>query len=193
VRIRKLVASSSALIAAAIFGVATASAASAASPHGNAVAAASAVNAGAFETSARSIPTVPAVPKTPSTPKNGQCAGAWGNVVSNVVFQRATTGGLAWGFFLTKIAQEKLGPVVAVDITAATINNRAIHTPYAEHVQSSNYNFHASLKNYEFIGSRVLHTIKTGDKLNLIWFIEGSSGEDAYRYVRCTIPKPGAH
>jgi hypothetical protein len=32
------------------------------------------------------------------------------------------------GFFLTKIGKEKLGPVVAVDITSATINNRAIHT-----------------------------------------------------------------
>jgi hypothetical protein len=95
----------------------------------------------------------------------GSAPARWGNVVSNVFFQRAKTGGLAWGFFLTKIAQEKLGPAVAVDITSATINNRAIHTPYSKHVQSSNYNFHSSLKNYEFIGSRVLHTIKTGDRL----------------------------
>jgi hypothetical protein len=66
---------------------------------------------------------------------------------------------VAWpGVLLTKIAQEKLGPVVAVDITSATINDRAIHTPYSKHVQSSNYNFHSSLKNYDFIGSRVLHT-----------------------------------
>ena len=76
-----------------------------------------------------------------------QCAGVWGNVVSNVVFQRAKTGGLAWVLFLTKVAQEKLGPVVAVDITSATINDRAIHTTYSKHVQSSNYNCHSSLKN----------------------------------------------
>jgi hypothetical protein len=190
VRIRKLVASSAALIAAIIFGVASASAASAVPPYGNAVVTTSTVNAGGF---GRSVGRIGAEPASPQTPKNGQCAGAWGNVVSNLVFQRAKTGGLAWGFFLTKIAQEKLGAVVTADITSATINNRAIHTPYSKHVQSSNYNFHSSLKNYEFIGSRVLHTIKTGDKLYLLWVIEGSSGEGAYRYVRCTIPKPGAH
>lgn len=189
-RISKLVASSAALIAATIFGVASASAASAAPRYGNAVSAASAVNAGGF---GRPVGRVGAEQVSPQTPRNGQCAGTWGNVVSNVVFQRAKTGGLAWGFFLTKAARGKLGSVVAVDITSATINNKAIHTPYSEHVQSSNYNFHSSLKNYEFIGSRTLHTIKTGDKLYLLWSIEGSSGAGAYRYVRCTIPAPGAH
>jgi hypothetical protein len=139
VRIRKLVVSSAALIAAIIFGVASASAASAVPPYRNAVVTTSTVNAGGF---GRSVGRIGADPTSPQTPKNGQCAGAWGNVVSNVVFQRAKTGGLAWGFFLTKIAQEKLGAVVTVDITSATINNRAIHTPYSKHVQSSNYNFH---------------------------------------------------
>jgi hypothetical protein len=191
VRIKTLIASSSALIAAVVFAMASsASASTAASAHQNAGAPASALNAGGFENSAGQIAAEPA---SPQTPKNGQCAGVWSQAVANVVFQRAKTGGLSWGFFLTKVSQGILGSPVAVDITSATINNRAIHTPYSEHVQSSNYNFHSSLKNYEFIGSRVLHTIKTGDKLYLIWLIEGSSGEDAYRYVRCTIPQPGAH
>ncbi len=192
-RIRALVASSSALIAAVIFGVASTSTASAASPHGNAAAGAWAVNAGVFKKSVGRIAAESAWSETASTPKNGQCAGTWGNVVANVVFQRAKTGGLAWGFFLTKVARGKLGAVVEVTMPTATINNRAINPPYSPHTQSSGYNFHSSLNYYTFIGSRTRHVIKTGDKLLLYWVIFGSSGEGAYRYVRCTIPKPGAH
>ncbi len=192
-RIRTLVASSSALIAAVIFGVAATSAASAVSPRGNAAAGARPVNAGDFGKPAGSIAADPARSETPSTPKNGQCAGTWGNVVANVVFQRAKTGGLAWGFFLTKVARGKLGAVVEVTMPTATINSRPINPPYSPHTQSSGYNFHSSLNYYTFIGSRTKHAIKTGDKLLLYWVIFGSSDEGAYRYVRCTIPKPGAH
>jgi hypothetical protein len=47
----------------------------------------------------KSVGRIGAEPASPQTPKNGQCAGVRGNVVSNVVFQRAKTGGLAWGSF----------------------------------------------------------------------------------------------
>lgn len=119
-RVKTLIASSSALIAAVIFAVASpaspASASTATSAHRNVASAqnaasASAVNAGGFENSAGRIA---AAPVTPQTPKNGPCAGNWGNVVANMLLQRAKTGGLAWGFFLTKVAREKLGAVVTV-------------------------------------------------------------------------------
>ncbi|HXC84949.1 MAG TPA: hypothetical protein VNV62_24140 [Trebonia sp.] len=115
------------------------------------------------------------------------------DVVANVLFQRAKTGGLAWGFFLTKVAREKLGAVVTVTMPVATINNKAINPPYSPHTRSSGYNFHSSLKFYNFVGSKTRHEIKTGDKLLLYWVIVGEKHEGAYRYVRCTIPKPGAH
>lgn len=188
-RIKTLIASSSALIAAVIFAVASPASASTATSAYQNVASAS-VNAGGFENSAGRIAAEPA---TPQTPKNGQCAGNWGNVVANVLFQRAKTGGLAWGFFLTKVAREKLGAVVTVTMPVATINNKAINPPYSPHTRSSGYNFHSSLKIYTFIGSKTRHEIKTGDKLLLYWVIVGDKHEGAYRYVRCTIPKPGAH
>jgi len=52
------------------------------------------------------------------------------------------------------------------------------------------YDFHASLLNYQIIrGHR--GTIKTGDKIEFIWFIVGSEGTDAYRYTFCRVPRPG--
>lgn len=186
-RIRTLIASGSALIAALVFALASSTVASAA---GTAGAPTSQVNAGAFKSPTGQIA---AEPDLPSTPANGQCAGAWGNTVATVVFQRATTGGLAWAFKLTKVAIERLGPVVEVTMPTATLNNKAINPPYSPHTQSSTYNFHSSLNYYQYIGSGAKHLIKTGDKLLLYWVIFGSTGEGAYRYVRCTIPKPGAH
>jgi hypothetical protein len=186
-RIRTLIASSSALVAALVFALASSAAASATE---NAGAPAPQVNAGAFKNSAGQIT---AAPGSPSTPKNGQCAGAWGNSVATVVFQRAKTGGLAWAFKLTRVAIEKLGPVVEVTMPTATLNNKAINPPYSPHTQSSTYNFHSSLYYYQYIGSGAKHVIKTGNTILLYWVIFGSTGEGAYRYVRCTIPQPGAH
>lgn len=186
-RIRTIIASSSALIAAIVFGLASSAAASV---HENAVAPVSQVNVGAFKNAAGKIAYDPA---SPSTPSNGLCAGNWGNTVANVTFQRATTGGLAWAFRLTKVAIERLGPVVEVTMPTATVDNKAINPPYSPHTQSSTYNFHSSLYYYQYIGSGTKHAVKTGDKILLYWVIVGSTGEGAYRYVRCTIPKPGSH
>jgi hypothetical protein len=96
VRIRKLVASSAALIAAIIFGVASASAASAVPPYGNAVAATSAVNAGGF---GKSVGRIGAEPAPPSDAQKWPARRRVGQRRSNVVFQRAKTGGLTWGSF----------------------------------------------------------------------------------------------
>jgi hypothetical protein len=130
-------------------------------------------------------------PQVPRTPANGQCTGEWKNKVSNVFYRRGTSGRLYWDFYLTDVAIEKLGPVVAVDIVAATIDGKAINTPYSEHVKAATYDFHGSLLKYNYFRSKKGGTIKTGDKLDFVWFIEGSSGEDAYRYTFCKIPKPG--
>lgn len=74
----------------------------------------------------------------------------------------------------------------------ATVNNKALNpTPYQPHINLNNYNFHSSLYKYHVVGTRGDRVIVTGDKILLYWVIYGSSGEDAYRYIRCTIPKPG--
>ena len=81
-------------------------------------------------------------PQVPRTPADGQCTGEWKNIVSNVFYRRGTSGRLYGDFYLTKAAIEKLGPVVAVDIVSATIDGRAINTPYSEHVKAATYDFH---------------------------------------------------
>jgi hypothetical protein len=130
-------------------------------------------------------------PQVPQTPANGQCTGEWRNSVSNVFYRRGTSGRLYWDFYLTKLAIERLGPVVAVDIVSASINGKAINTPYSEHVKAATYDFHGSLLKYNYFRSKKGGTITTGERLEFIWFIEGSSGEGAYRYTICKIPRPG--
>lgn len=186
-RIRSLVASSSALIAAIIFAVAPSAAASARenAAQENAALAAYAVNAGMFESW---TVTIIAEPASLGTPENGLCNGNWSDNVASVPFQRTRTGALSWGFLLTKLARHKLGRVVRVTMPLATVNNRRIDPPYSPHTESSGYNFQSSLHYYQFLGSRTKHVIETGNKILLYWVIIGSSGDGAYRYIRCTIP-----
>lgn len=195
-RARSLIASSSALIVASIFTVASPAAASV---RENATASSSAVNAGVFVSGPRSVASGPISagrigdgPAWASTPKNGLCDGTWGDSVANVPFQRAKSGALNWGFLLTKAARQRLGRVVRVTMPYATVNNRQINSPYSPHTASSGSNFHSSLHYYQFIGSRTRHVIETGNKIFLYWVIFDSSGGGAYRYIRCTVPRPGS-
>lgn len=129
---------------------------------------------------------------TPQTSANGLCTGTFTNKVANVPFQRSKAGSLTWGFKLTKIAIEKLGPVVTVSMPTATVNGKAINPPYTPHTEVSTYNFHSSLWKYQIIGQRGTHELGTGNKVLLYWVIIGSTGEGAYRYIRCTVGKPGS-
>ena len=77
-------------------------------------------------------------------------------------------------------------------MSTATVNGKAINPPYQPHTEVSTYNFHGSLWKYQIIGQRGTHTLATGNKVLLYWVIIGSSGEGAYRYIRCTVGKPGS-
>ncbi len=137
-------------------------------------------------------PVASSVTASPDTPRNGLCTGTWTNPVSNVFLQRSKNGTLAWGFKLTNIAIEKLGPVVEVTMPTATVNGKALSpTPYSPHTEYSTYNFHGSLYRYHVYRDGN-HVIATGNKIFFYWVIFGSSGEDAYRYIRCTVPRPGS-
>jgi hypothetical protein len=57
------------------------------------------------------------------------------------------------------------------------------------HAARATYDFHASLLKYGFTGGD--GTIKTGDKIDFIWFITGSTSAKAYRYTFCKVPTPG--
>jgi hypothetical protein len=127
----------------------------------------------------------------PATPKNGLCTGTFTNVVSNVIFQRSKNGSLTWGFKLTKRAIAELGAIVTVSMPTATVNGHAINPPYEPHTEVSTYNFHGSLYRYNRFGKHV-YTLATGNKIFFYWVIEGETGTDAYRYIRCTVPRPGS-
>ena len=129
-------------------------------------------------------------PNIPETPRTGLCTGEWANGISDVFYKRGTSGRLYWDFYLTKIAIARLGPAVVVDMTFASVNGKAINPPYGSHTARATYDFHASLLNYGVIGGGY-GTIKTGDNIDFIWFIAGSTGAKAYRYTFCRVPKPG--
>jgi hypothetical protein len=129
-------------------------------------------------------------PNIPKTPRNGLCAGEWANGISDVFYRRGTSGRLYWDFYLTKTAIAELGPVAIVDMTFASVNGKAINPPYGSHAERATYDFHASLLNYGVIGGGY-GTIKTGNNIDFIWFITGSTGARAYRYTFCKVPEPG--
>jgi hypothetical protein len=112
------------------------------------------------------------------------------NGISNVFYRRGVSGRLYWDFYLTKTAIAKLGPEVITYMTFASVNGKAINPPYGPHPARATYDFHASLLNYGIIrGGK--GTIHTGDNIDFIWFIVGSSGAEAYRYTFCRVPEPG--
>lgn len=129
-------------------------------------------------------------PSIPKTPRNDLCAGEWPNGIANVFYKRGTSGRLYWDFYLTKTAIAKLGPEVSVDMTFASVNGKAINPPYTVHAGSATRDYHASLLNYGVIGGGD-GRIETGDNIDFIWFIVGSTGAKAYRYTFCKVPGPG--
>ena len=129
-------------------------------------------------------------PNIPKTPRNGLCTGEWANGISDVFYKRGTSGRLYWDFYLTKTAIAELGPTAIVDMTFASVNGKAINPPYGIHAERATYDFHASLLNYGVIGGGY-GTIKTGNNIDFIWFITGSTGAKAYRYTFCKVPEPG--
>jgi len=143
---------------------------------------------------ARQIAAPGSIPSSamPQTSANGLCTGTFAGPVSNISLQRSKAGSLTWAFRLTKIAIEKLGPVVEVTLPTATVNGKAINPPYSPHTKVSTYNFHGSLWKYQIIDQRGTHELATGNKILLYWLIFGSTREDAYRYIRCTVGKPGS-
>ncbi|MFI5619735.1 hypothetical protein [Streptomyces sp. NPDC051567] len=126
------------------------------------------------------------------TPGDTLCTGTWTHAVSTVQFQRASGGTLAWSFKLSNAAKTALGPTVTVTMPYAYVNNRAINPPYGPHTEPNWYNFHGSLKSYQFIGGGS-GTIQTGNKLTFYWYLKGSRPDTAAdRYLTCQVPAPGS-
>ncbi|MFH8620222.1 hypothetical protein ACH4E8_34795 [Streptomyces sp. NPDC017979] len=126
------------------------------------------------------------------TPADTLCTGTWTHSVSTVQFQRASGGTLAWSFKLSNAAKAALGPTVTVTMPYAYVNGRAINPPYGPHTEPNWYNFHGSIKGYQFIGGGS-GTIQTGNKLTFYWYLKGSRPNSAAdRYITCKVPTPGS-
>ncbi|MCU5376144.1 hypothetical protein OCA08_03210 [Bacillus cereus] len=117
------------------------------------------------------------------------CAQTFYHAVSTVPMQVATTWGdyrsLMWGFNLTSTSKTTLGPMVTVTMPTASVNGRPINPPYTAHSEPVTYNFHGSLKNYDYMGGN--YTLKKGDIVIFTWLITKNSDptKGAYRYIRC--------
>lgn len=126
------------------------------------------------------------------TPANKLCTGTWTHAVSTVTFQRAAGGTLALGFKLSNTARANLGPTVTVTMTYSYVNGKAINPPYGPHTAISTYNFHGSMKKYQYVGGGS-GSIATGNKVTFYWFLKGSKPNSAAdRYITCQVPKPGS-
>ena len=123
----------------------------------------------------------------PYSTSNGLCSGWWYWPTGNVYFWTAS-GRLNWDFYLPAAAQGELGPFVTVSMPYALVNGHAINPPYAPHYEPSGYDFHSSMLTYQYIPGPGGGTIKSGDTITLYWFITGSSGTNADRYITCTMP-----
>lgn len=77
--------------------------------------------------------------------------------------------------------------MVTVSMPTASVNGRPINPPYTAHSTSVTYNFHGSLKNYDYMGGN--YTLKKGDIIIFTWLITKNSdpSKGAYRYIRCQI------
>ncbi|MFB5762750.1 hypothetical protein [Paenibacillus medicaginis] len=121
------------------------------------------------------------------------CQGTFYNEVSNIPVQVANAGGdnrsLAWGFNLTPTARTLLGSTVIVSMISATVNGNSINPPYVPHTNTSTYNFHGSLKNYNYIGQSGGGTLKKNDTVYFYWTITSVKDPKvgAYRYIRCRV------
>jgi hypothetical protein len=129
----------------------------------------------------------------PPPPDDGipSCSRTFYHEVSTVPMQVANAGGdyrsLMWGFNLTTATASLLGPTVTVSMPAATINGRTINPPYAPHTEPATYNFHGSLKNYQYIGGS--YTLKKYDVVYFNWLVKSVKDptKGAYRYVKCRV------
>ena len=143
-------------------------------------------NGGSIHAPGVSEPSVAAV--TPNSTSNGLCSGWWYWPTANVYFWTASGGTLNWDFYLPATAQGELGPFVTVSMPYAYVNGKPINPPYAPHYEPSSYDFHSSMRNYQYIPGPAGGTVKSGDVLTFYWWMAGSSGTDADRYITCTMP-----
>jgi hypothetical protein len=79
------------------------------------------------------------------------CVGAWPHTVSDVRFYKEFDGTLTWSYRLMPTTRTLLGGTVTTYIASASINGLAINPPYSSHTEASTYDFHSSLRTYQYL------------------------------------------
>lgn len=77
---------------------------------------------------------------------------------SYVVIQTYANGkerSIQWSFRIKPAYYSKYGSETKTWISTARVNDRDINSPYSYHIESPDYNFHGSLKNYQLHGTNV--------------------------------------
>ncbi|MBE9077934.1 hypothetical protein IQ241_11625 [Romeria aff. gracilis LEGE 07310] len=122
---------------------------------------------------------------------NGLCDGTFSHEVGNVYFTYDyATGRLAFAFILSPGSQLILGQNVTVAMLEAVVGWYKINPPYAPHTQTSNYQFHGSIRNYNRLGSSGNFTVQRGDRILFTWLATSTDNRRAavIRAVECRIP-----
>ncbi len=135
--------------------------------------------------------------RDPHTYATGKCSGWFRGkpgVPLAVKFKRHSNGRLYWDAFLTSSARAQFGTPVLVGMPYASIDGAAINPPYQDHLEPFTYDFHASLKKYQFFGGGG-GTIATGQYLSMLWLlysdqVQGNEGKRTIgnTHIGCYIP-----
>lgn len=73
-------------------------------------------------------------------------------------------------------------------LNSARVNSTAINKPYQPHYEAPDYNFHDSLKNYQFQGVSGGGTLKKGDSIYLEFGIVSMDTDAADQIkISCTL------
>lgn len=94
---------------------------------------------------------------------------------------------LQWGLVLNPRAQSQYGSTVTTKLSTARVAYSNINPPYTPHTEKPNYNFHGSLKNYQFLGKSGGGTLKAGDRVFLVFTLQGSNGSADKVTINCTV------
>ncbi|MER2109250.1 MAG: hypothetical protein ABS949_20200 [Solibacillus sp.] len=118
----------------------------------------------------------------------GKFYGVDGDATATVqVAKSGTSRTLQWGLVLNPSAQSQYGSEVKTTLTTARVAYADINPPYTPHTEEPSYNFHGSLKNYQFLGKSGGGTLKVGDRVFLLFILKGSNGAQDKVEINCTV------
>ncbi|MEV0403714.1 hypothetical protein [Actinoallomurus sp. NPDC050550] len=121
------------------------------------------------------------------------CTGTWAKKggVAKVVFRKHPAKGqkVSWDLYITKAGKDWFGPGVITSIEKASVNGKAIKSPYKTTKASINADFKGGMAKYTLVKTGKVGDIKKGDRLVLPWHFLGSRMGHMTSYtVTCKVP-----